>query len=111
MRRAPHRHGRPVASCHPPCERLIPALTGHLLPVPPGPALQVRVQDQQLLHPHRRLEHVPHRCKCNCRSKFGFAGDSDRLSDTTRGGLLEKFVTIARTPPLSAHERFRPQGM
>ena len=34
---------------------------GHLHAVSPGPALQVRVQDLQLLHPHCRLEHVPHR--------------------------------------------------
>ena len=36
-------------------------VSGHLLAVPFGPALQVHFQDQQLRHPHRWLEHVPYR--------------------------------------------------
>eukprot|EP00983_Pelagomonas_calceolata_P101628 1158715-Pelagomonas_calceolata.AAC.4 len=51
----------------PPCSpRLVPPTslavpTGHLLPVPLGSPLQVHLQDLQLPHSHRRLEHVPHR--------------------------------------------------
>ena len=43
--------------------RALPVLpAGYLQSVPPGPQLQVCVQDQHLLHPHRGVEHVPHRC-------------------------------------------------
>lgn len=45
------------------CDRVfLPFSAGHFFVVPPGAALQVCVEDQQLLHPHRGLEHVFDRC-------------------------------------------------
>ncbi|CAI5490092.1 unnamed protein product, partial [Closterium sp. Naga37s-1] len=38
-----------------------PELPGHLHAVPAAAAVQVHQQDEQLPHPHRGVEHVPHR--------------------------------------------------
>ena len=68
IKRSPKLIGELIKSTGDPARGVtLRALAGHLLAVPPGPALQVHLQDQQLRDPHRGLEHVPHRWACGCR--------------------------------------------